>query len=235
MPARSKVLRSRSPITRKGGCWAYAIGCVGLLALAREVPRERKGGGHQIHSRTVIATTGGRFSDFMPYVASVNDAGIVAFQATLQGSGTGVFLGSGGPVAQVAGLISLAGVTSHPDLNGAGAISFYGTLAGGGQGVFLHRDGRLQPVADSRGAFVSIGPAGPTMNEAGVVAFRADRLPGVSGIFVGDGASTAMVADTQGRWSQFYGLPVINNSGTVVFRADRSDGLQGIYLSLIHI
>jgi len=106
---------------------------------------------------TVIATTGSRFSDFAPYVASVNDAGIVAFQATLEGGGTGVFMGSGGPVAPVAGLVSLAGVTSHPDLNGAGAVSFYGNLAGGGQSVFLHRDGRLQP---SRTAAVRSPPLG---------------------------------------------------------------------------
>jgi hypothetical protein len=46
-------------------------------------------------SRTVIATTGERFSDFAPYVASVNDAGIVAFQAELRTGGTRVFTGNG--------------------------------------------------------------------------------------------------------------------------------------------
>jgi len=40
-------------------------------------------------SWTVIATTGERFSSFAPYVASVNDAGTVAFQAALRGGGTG--------------------------------------------------------------------------------------------------------------------------------------------------
>lgn len=107
-----------------------------------DVRRVGQGGGHPIISMTVVATTGSRFSDFAPYVAAVDDAGTVAFQATLQGSGTSVFLGSGGPVAQVAGIAALAGVSSHTDLNGAGAISFYGDLAGGGHGVLLHRDGR---------------------------------------------------------------------------------------------
>jgi len=180
-------------------------------------------------SWTVIATTGERFSDFAPYVASVNDAGTVAFQAALQGGGTGVFTGSGGAVAEVAGSALLACVTSHPDLNGAGATSFYGDLLGGGQGVFLLRDGRLQTIADTRGAFTSIGPLGPTMNEAGTVAFRADRTAGGSGIFAGGGAAAATVADTEGPWSRFHGLPVINRGGTVVFRADRKDGVQGIY------
>jgi len=180
-------------------------------------------------SWTVIATTGERFSDFAPYVASVNDAGTVAFQAALRGGGTGVFTGSGGAVAEAAGPALLAGVTSHPDLNGAGATSFYGDLPGGGQGVFLLRDGRLQTIADTGGPFASIGPLGPTMNEAGTVAFRANRTAGVSGIFAGDGAAVATVADTEGRWSRFHGLPVINRGGTVVFRADRKDGVQGIY------
>jgi hypothetical protein len=180
-------------------------------------------------SWTVIATTGERFSDFAPYVASVNDAGTVAFQAALRGGGTGVFTGSGGAVAEAAGPALLAGVTSHPDLNGAGAMSFYGDLPGGGQGVFLLRAGRLQTIADTRGPFSSIGPLGPTMNEDGTVAFRADRTAGVSGIFAGDGAAVATVADTDGPWSQFHGLPVINRRGTVVFRADRRDGVQGIY------
>jgi hypothetical protein len=111
-------------------------------------------------------------------VASVNDAGTVAFQAALRGGGTGVFTGSGGAIAEAAGPALLAGVTSHPDLNDAGATSFYGDLPGGGQGVFLLRNGRLQTIADTRGPFASIGPLGPTMNEAGTVAFRADRKAG---------------------------------------------------------
>jgi hypothetical protein len=180
-------------------------------------------------SLTVIASTGERFSGFAPYVASVNDAGTVAFQAALRDGGSGVFTGSGGAVAEAVGPALLAGVTSHPDLNNAGDMSFYGDLLGGGQGVFLLRDGCLQTVADTHGPFASIGPFGPTMNEAGMVAFRADLAPGVSGIFAGDGAAVATVADGEGPWSRFHGLPVITGNGTVVFRTDRKDGIQGIY------
>ena len=180
-------------------------------------------------SWTVIATTGERFSDFAPYVASVNNAGTVAFQAALRGGGSGVFTGNGGAVAEAVGPPLLAAVTSHPDLNDAGATSFYGDLPEGGQGVFLLRDGRLQTVADTHGSFASIGPLGPTMNEAGLVAFRADRTAGVSGVYAGDGATVATIAETEGPLVGFHGLPVIERSGTVVFRADRKDGVQGIY------
>ena len=177
---------------------------------------------------TVIATTGEQFSDFAPYVASVNDAGTVAFQAALQGGGTGVFMSSGGEITEAAGPGLLAGVTSHPDLNDAGDMSFYGELSGGVEAVFLLRD-ELQTIADTRGQFTSIGPLGPTMNETGMVAFRADVAERVSGIFAGDGAGAVTIADTKGPWSQFHGLPVINRGGTMVFRADRKDGVEGVY------
>jgi hypothetical protein len=180
-------------------------------------------------SWTVIATTGERFSDFAPYVASVNDEDTVAFQAALRGGGTGVFTGHGGAITEVAGPTLLAGVTSHSDLNNAGATSFYGVFADGGQGVFLLRDGRLQTIATTRDGIAAIGPLGPTMNEVGTVAFRAEQTSGVSGVFAGDGAAVATVADTVGGWSAFHGLPVIDGRGTVVFRADREDGVQGIY------
>jgi hypothetical protein len=177
----------------------------------------------------VIATTEERFSDFAPYVASVNDEDTVAFQAALRGGGTGVFAGNGGPIAEVVGPALLAGVTSHPDLNESGATSFYGEFADGAQGVFLLRDGRLQTLASTRDGFATIGPLGPTMNEAGTVAFRAEHVAGDSGVFAGDGATVVTVADTEGGWREFHGLPVIDRSGTVVFRADREDGVQGIY------
>ncbi len=180
-------------------------------------------------SWTVIATTGERFTDFEPYVASVNDAGTVAFQAELRGGGTGVFIGDGGEVTEAAGPAHLAGVTSHPDLNGAGNTSFYGDLAGGGQGVLLVREGNLETLAGTRGGFAGIGPLGPTMNEAGTVAFRADRATRVSGVFTADRAAVTTVAETDGRWCRFHGLPVIDRGGTVVFRADRGDGVEGVY------
>jgi hypothetical protein len=177
----------------------------------------------------VIATTDERFRSFAPYVASVNDAGKVAFQAALQDGGSGVYAGAGGDVVELVGSGLLAGVTSHPDVNRAGATSFYADLRGSGQGVCLLRDGTLETIADTRGRFVSIGPLGPTMNEAGSVAFRGKRPPAIDGVFVGDDAGVRTVADTRDGYRQFDGLPVVDERGSVVFRADREDGVQGIY------
>ena len=112
-------------------------------------------------SLTVVAMTGKRFSGFAPYVASVNDAGRVAFQAALRGGGSAVFAGDGGEVEELVSRSLHAGVTSHPDLNNARDATFYGELTGGGQGAFLYREGRLQILAEAHDAFAFIGPLGP--------------------------------------------------------------------------
>src|SRR5437870_11244175 len=107
-------------------------------------------------SFTVVATTGERFSGFEPYVASVTNGGVVAFQAALRVGGSGVFAGDGGEIEELVRRSRDAGVMSHPDLNEAGHTSFYTLLAQGGQGAFLLRDGSLQTVADTDGGFASI-------------------------------------------------------------------------------
>ena len=177
----------------------------------------------------VIAETGQRFTAFGPYVASIDDNGLVAFQASLGEGGTGIFTGRGADVAQTALPPPILDVLSHPDMNTAGAISFYSTREPGGHGVSFIAHGKLTSIADTGSRFASIGPAGPTMNAAGAVAFRANRSPGVSGIFLWDGESVSTIAETGERWSAFHGLPVVGDDGTVVFRADRADGVEGIY------
>ncbi|MEP0847616.1 MAG: hypothetical protein HRF50_12470 [Phycisphaerae bacterium] len=174
-----------------------------------------------------IADTSRRFSDFQPYVASVNDHGAVAFQAALRDGGSGVFVGSGGWVETI---IDTAGgplreIESHPDINNDAACCFYAGLKPGDRGVFVVRAGRLIRVADAA------GPLGPTMNGAGRVGYRLGPDSGEGGVFAGDGETTTTIAESGGRFSTFYGLPVINASGAVAFRADLTGGGQGVYVS----
>ena len=182
-------------------------------------------------SWTVIASTGEQLSGFAPYVASINDAGTVAFQAALRAGGSAVFAGDGQTVHELTTRARVQAVISHPDLNEAGDTSFYADIAGGGQAVVLVRDGDLQTIAETGAGFAAIGPLGPTLNEAGIVAFRANRPRRRAGIFAGDGASVATIAERGPEWRTFHGLPVIDDGGTVIFRADRNDGRQGIYSS----
>lgn len=173
-----------------------------------------------------IASTGGRFIEFAPYVASINDDGLVAFQATLYGGGSGVFTGDGATITAVTDPASgpVREVASHPDLNGSGDVCFYGALASGERGVFGVREGEPTRLANSH------GPLGPTMNEAGAVAYRAPTQPGQGGIFTVLGGSTVEIARTGERFGEFHGLPVIDRVGRVAFRADLRTGGQGVYV-----
>ena len=178
-----------------------------------------------------IAETGDRFSDFAPYVASINHAGTVAFQAALRSGGTGVFTGRGGPVATVVDSTDhrFSGFYSHPDIDDGGALSVYAGLRPEGQGVAFFRDGQPVILASSGDHFKAVGPLGPTMNDDGAVAFRADLQTGFSGICSGNAGGVTAIADTSGRFAAFQGLPVINRHATVMFRADLKDGRKGIY------
>jgi len=166
---------------------------------------------------TPLAQTGGPLADFAPYVAAINDDGVVAFQATLApdaGGGepaTAVFLADGTGLTQVASSRDAAcpvqAFVSHPDLDRAGRLTVYGPAKAGGAAVWRRGvDGSWQAVG-AHGApgafgtatgFSDIGPLGPTMNEAGAVAFRA-RVPGgaacVALAWPGDAANVANVAN----------------------------------------
>lgn len=184
---------------------------------------------------TLIADTSDRFSDFTPYVASINDHGVVAFQAALRQGGTGVFTGQGGPIVTVADTTGglFASFYSHPDIDNNNSLSVYAEWLSGVQGVLVVREGRMSAMADTTSSFACIGPLGPTMsataNDQGAVAFRADMKSGGHGVFTATDGSIITVADSR-LFREFHGLPVINSQGTVVFRADREEG-QGIYAS----
>ena len=79
---------------------------------------------------TPIADTNDRFSDFSPYVVSINNDGIVAFQTALRTGGTGVFAGKDGQITMVADTTSglFSHFYSHPDINRHASLSFYADL-----------------------------------------------------------------------------------------------------------
>lgn len=140
----------------------------------------------------LIAETGERFVDFGPYVASINDAGMVAFYAD-----SGVFVGDGGSVTKVAS----GRFTSHPDIDSSGRVCVYSD-----EGLVLGHD--LIPMA-------GLGPLGPTMNDRFAVAVRRG-----DGVFIVEHGPCVLVADTT-SFERFHGLPVIDDEGTVIFRADK--------------
>ena len=175
---------------------------------------------------TPIATSGDRYARFSPYVASVNDAGLVAFQAERADGTHAVCLGDGRAVDETPLGEGIVAVTSHPDVNTRGDVSFYAEDPSGGGAVVTALEGGMRLHA---AGFHWIGPAGPTMNERGAVAFRGDRAENVAGIHVVAGGQVRTIAEQGARFTGFLGLPLIDETGGVVFRADRRDGVHGIY------
>lgn len=186
------------------------------------------------HSLTPIATSDERFVDFAPYVASINDEGVVAFQATLSGGHSGIFTGDGQSVTDIAVTASTACparlFSSHPDINRAGQLAIYATLKSGDAAVLLlHADGSMTPT-DARDRFSGIGPLGPTMNERGDVAVRGTSPDGQACIRVRRGGRFHAVAEAGDRFCGFEGLPVVNNDGQVMFRANLPGDRQGVFV-----
>jgi hypothetical protein len=187
------------------------------------------------YTLTSIATNSGRFADFAPYVPSISDAGVVAFQAALADGHSGVFTGDGQSIVDVAVTASAAcparEFASHPDINRAGTLAVYAALKAGGEAVLLVQpDGRITPVVDGADGFCGIGPLGPTMNEDGDVAFRATLPDGRASVGLWRGGRLHAVADAGERFASFEGLPVVGQGGQVVFRAGLPGGQQGVFV-----
>jgi hypothetical protein len=191
----------------------------------RRVPSAMRTTPGATHTLTVIADTSDRFSDFAPYVPSINNRGDIAFQAALRHGGTAVFIADGAgdrPAAQLAS-DRIREVCSHPDINDAGDCSFYATRDDGRGVVGISRRGELEYLT------VSPGPLGPTMNNSGAVAFRTDASSASGGVFVAQSGLVMQVATLGDRFTAFHGLPVIASDDRVIFRADTRSG-AGIYM-----
>lgn len=185
------------------------------------------------YTLTLIATNDGHFVDFAPYVASITDQGVVAFQATLADGHSGVFLSDGAAISDVAVTTAVESpvqrFASHPDINQAGVLSVYAELKGGEEALLLYAGGQMA-VTGVQDSFKGIGPLGPTMNEAGEVAFRGTLSGGEAAILLRHTQGLSMLAAVGEGYRSFEGLPVVNKAAQVAFRADLQDGRQGVFL-----
>lgn len=188
------------------------------------------------YALTPVARTDGRFSDFKPYVPSINDAGVVCFQAGLRDGGTGLFIATadGGEVQEIAvsgsAACPVAAFTSHPDINDHGDVTAYARLPSGEEVLAVRRPGATWQIVGPQQGLYGIGPLGPTMNEAGTVALRATTARGTASIELWDGRQFSRVAETDDTFSGFAGLPVVNAQGDVAFPASLRDASEGVFL-----
>jgi hypothetical protein len=187
----------------------------------------------RLYTLATIASNGDRFTDFAPYVPSINDEGIVAFQATLRDGRSGVFTSDGASVTDIAVTSSARcpaqRFTSHPDINRSGALAVYATLRTGEDALLIRTGGSPAAVGRQEG-FTAISPLGPTLNEAGDVAFRAVLADGRACACLRRSTGVIDFVDTGQGYRGFEGLPVVDAQGRLFFRADLHDGRQGILM-----
>ena len=134
---------------------------------------------------TTIALSGPTHESFETRPA-LNDAGTVAFGATLAAGGNGIFTGSGGAITTIAqsGPTFTNVLGSAPSINADGTVAFEAQLAGG-SGLFTGSGGAVATVVDNSGffgaSFTFFGR--PSLNDVGSVAFSAQLTNDDEGIY----------------------------------------------------
>jgi hypothetical protein len=181
---------------------------------------------------TTIADTSGSFSSFPSFIfgarPSINDAGRVAFVATLDAGGVGVFVGNGGPTVPAtdsSGPFEAFGISTG--INNDGAVAFR-ALFEGGEGIFAASGDVVTTIADNGGPFDSLDSV--SINDAGTVAFKGFLDTGGAGIFSGSGGQITPIADSSGPFDPFlFSDPSINSQGTVAFSGGPDSFTTGVF------
>ena len=185
------------------------------------------------YSFTNIADTSGPFDGFGVPEPSINAAGTVAFWADLDGPGSGIFTGNGGPPSTIADTFGgdldgpYGSFDYGPSVNATGTVAVSAFAAG--QGMFIGSGGAVTIIAHTSGPPTSF-TGNPAINSGGTVAFYVSGLDGGGqGVFTGNGGPTTIIAESTGPFSIFGGEPSINDAGTVAFFAGLDAGGQGIF------
>jgi len=177
----------------------------------------------------IVDTSGGLITFGHP---SLDNNGVVTFTSAYDVFTSGVFAGSGGPVATLYDTTTPGyfAFSAAPMANDHGDLVFLVMHPDFSQSIFLG-DGSGGPVTfitgDSTNAYTGFGD--PVINNAGTIAFQASTTSGTTGIYAHASGSTSTVVDNTGAFDNFSFYYSINAAGTVAFQAGLDGGGQGIY------
>lgn len=216
------------------------------------------GGALALVERQGSPAPGGGSWDVAIAPPALNDAGQVAFRASVTSPGAiGIFSQGSGTLAAVARSGSQAGGApagqnyagpfSEPAFNDAGQVAFHGSLSGGGVTsnddravwaggplgplTMAAREGQLAPGAGGA-AFVDF--EGTLVNGAGQVMFRATLDDGGTGLWAGPAAGVSLAARNgsaaAGTSGEFANFIVgdYNDQGRLAFHAGLATGVGGV-------
>jgi hypothetical protein len=199
---------------------------------------------------TNIASSGDRFSNFNTgfdtvggngppsafSIPAINDAGTVAFHATLNSGATGIFTSRGKGTVTIADSSGRFRSFSSPAINNNGTVAFLAQLNSGKHGIFKKRRGQeVETFVDDSGPF-SFFHSDPALNDQGQIAFLAYLdAGGGSGIYTGRNPNTNKViaAGDPLAGSKVLDLVIaghgLNNAGQVTFEAILENGNTAVF------
>lgn len=202
-----------------------------LPAIAKNILDNFTGNtGSKAYSFTKIADTESFFIKF-GYVTSINNDGVVAFQAAalLKEGRYGIFTGNGQSITKIADTSGDLKGFACPALNDTGAVAFLASLKTGGKGIFTGDGDHVSKIADTGDRFCWFSGT-PAIDNSSNVAFWAALKGGGEGIFMGNGGDITGIADTEGKFKAL-ASPSINAGGNVAFRAALKRGGYGIFMA----
>jgi hypothetical protein len=242
-------------VTTNGGVFglfdAPSLNAGGTVAFRAFVPRSDFG----IFANTAGSATAATVADSLTLTRlggfsgfgdlSINDSGVVAFNAGLNGGGSGIFTNTAGsPEAAIIADSNYPSVLfrtlGNPSINAGGIVAF---RAGGERGgLFTNTAGNLIPatVADTNstngGAFSGFGGIA-SINAAGTVAFRGNLDAGGQGIFTNTAGSftATLIANTgatNGNAFSSFGNPLDQRFGSRGVLCQSDGGNQGVFTNL---
>jgi hypothetical protein len=150
---------------------------------------------------------------------AIRNDGHVAFAASLDNGGYGIFAGPDAEADFVAGGISCCGPIR---MNNDGVVAYVDSR------VIIASE-PISVVADTSGPFDFFrNYTAHGINDDGVVVFQATLDDGTTGIFTGPDPAQDTVIDASGPFATLNGVD-INNDGLIVFSATLDDGHSGIF------
>jgi len=172
----------------------------------------------------LFAIGGLRGSD---HLISMNNAGIVVFEAVLTTGGVGIFTGDGKRITSVAhSFDSGPFIANMAAINNKGAVAFSFFTPVEKALKIIH--GSKTTIFDTTASDVSFfGP--PAISDANTVVFRGSLDDGTFGIFTINERRLTTVATVPNGFTNFFIFPSINNAGRVVFAARLIGGGSGIF------
>lgn len=184
-------------------------------------------------SLTEIAKTGGgTFIKFLGVWPSINDAGVVAFEAAYAPSGKGIHVGDGSTTTQLAQTSDVyPDISDMPVISNSGRVVYGIKYSSGDWAIRSSKVGAstIEYAKENSGGFSGLTPTMPSINSNDEVVFRGYRgSPIQNGIHVDTGPTTVTVTDGMGLINDFGNAPDINSSGQVVFLGG-VDGTPGSF------